>query len=132
MLNIINLRKWQQKKQQREGPLKTIYGTWAKIRQIVFERDNYTCQECGKTNGRLAVHHIIPRKDGGQDSMDNLVTVCDGVCHKKIEPYREKFTLSLTGGTYHRIRNLVGNVGNDEMMIIRLCEELEKKRIGGR
>jgi hypothetical protein len=47
--------------------------------QLVTKRDNYTCQVGGKTTGRLAVHHIIPRKDGGQDSIDNPVTVCDGV-----------------------------------------------------
>jgi 5-methylcytosine-specific restriction endonuclease McrA len=98
-LLFINPGEWQLNEQQLDGPLKTIYDTWEKIRGRVYERDNYTCQVCGKTNGRLAAHHIIPRRDGGQDSMDNLITVCDGVCHKKIEPYREKFTLFLTEET---------------------------------
>lgn len=118
-------REWPLKNQQRDLPLKT-YGTWPKIKEMTHERDVYRCQVCGKTNGKLDVHHIIPRRDGGQDSMDNLITVCDG-CHKKIEPYRERVTLFLTGVTYHRMRNLVGNVRNDEEMIIRLCEKVEKR-----
>jgi 5-methylcytosine-specific restriction endonuclease McrA len=126
-LKFLDTREWQQKEQQREGPLKTNYDTWPKIRGRVYERDNYTCQVCGKTDGRLAAHHIIPRRDGGQDSMDNLITVCDGVCHKKIEPYREKFNLFVTGETYHRMKDLIGNEGNDEAMLIRMCEELEKQ-----
>ena len=76
-------KEWQLKRKQREGPVKTVYGTLPKLRHIVLRRDNYTCQECGKING--TVHHKVPRKDGGQDSMDNLVTVCNGGCHKKAE-----------------------------------------------
>jgi hypothetical protein len=49
-----------------------------------------------------------------------------------LEQSKEKFDLSITGGTYHRAKNLVGNMGNDEVMMIRLCEELEKKRVGDR
>ncbi len=65
----------------------------------------------------------------GQDSTDNLITLCNGDCHKKLEPYRETFALFITGDTYNRMSNLVGNVGNDEEKIIWLCEELEKQRL---
>lgn len=118
-------REWPLKNQQRDLPLKA-YGTWPKIKEMIRERDDYRCQVCGKTNGKLDVHHIIPRRDGGQDSMDNLITVCDG-CHKKIEPIRKRFIISITGDTYCRARNLVSNARNDEELIIRLCEELEKR-----
>ena len=30
------------------------------IRPIISERDNYTCQKCGKEHCRLHVHHIVP------------------------------------------------------------------------
>jgi len=45
----------------------------------VFSRDNFTCQNCGlrdTTGRRLAISHIIPRKYGGTDSIDNLETLC--------------------------------------------------------
>jgi HNH endonuclease len=115
--------------QQKQDPVKTTNDTWSKIRGIILERDDYRCQICGKASGRLDLHHIKPRRDGGQDSTDNLITVCNGACHTKLEPHREKFTISITGKAYHRMNNLVGNVGNDEEKIIRLCEELEKTRI---
>jgi HNH endonuclease len=97
-----------------------------------IERDDYRCQICGRTNGKLDVHHIIPRRDGGQDSMDNLITVCNGICHKKLEPVREKSTLSITEGTFSRISSLIGKAENGDVMISRLCEELEKERSGSR
>ncbi len=34
------------------------------------------CMLCGTTEG-LAVHHIIPIADGGTDTIDNMITLCD-------------------------------------------------------
>lgn len=55
------------------------------LRRQVRERDKYTCRLCGKEfkegpNHRLHTHHIIPRKFGGKDEIDNLLTLCDS-CH---------------------------------------------------
>ena len=49
----------------------------------VFERDNYTCQICGKKHERLEVHHIVFKSEGGSNSMSNLVSLCCD-CHEKI------------------------------------------------
>ena len=49
-------------------------------RYYVFERDNYTCQCCGKKNKILQTHHIIYRSNGGTNRVDNLITVCTD-CH---------------------------------------------------
>ena len=47
----------------------------------VFNRDNYTCQECGTTaNIEKAPHHVIFKSQGGSDTMENLVTLCQK-CH---------------------------------------------------
>ena len=46
-------------------------------------RDNYTCQCCGKKNCRVEVHHIVFRRNGGSDSLENLITLC-GDCHKSV------------------------------------------------
>jgi len=55
------------------------------ISPLVKERDNYTCQICGKTASKtsreLNVHHIDQNK--GNDSISNLITICVG-CHNKI------------------------------------------------
>jgi len=57
---------------------------WSDIRQKVLKRDNNVCQRCGKKIGKFHVHHILPRKKGGTDHYDNLITVCAS-CHKKVE-----------------------------------------------
>lgn len=49
------------------------------MRVKVFERDNYTCQMCGKTvkdGVKLEVDHIKPVSKGGSDDMSNLLTLC--------------------------------------------------------
>lgn len=45
-------------------------------RKNILKRDHYTCQYCGRTNMPMTLDHIIPRKLGGKDSWENLVTAC--------------------------------------------------------
>jgi len=49
-----------------------------KIRFEVFERDNFTCQYCGKKvpDVILEVDHIIPKSRSGKDDLINLITSC--------------------------------------------------------
>lgn len=49
---------------------------WRELREIVFERDDYTCQYCGVTNARLECDHIIPVSRGGSNELSNLTTAC--------------------------------------------------------
>ena len=58
------------------------YG-YANAREHALVRDNYTCQCCGKKNCRLEVHHIVFRRYGGSDRLENLITLCED-CHKAI------------------------------------------------
>ena len=53
------------------------------VKQAVLSRDNYACQVCGKTEGKLEVHHVVFKNNGGSDRMDNLVCLCKD-CHEKI------------------------------------------------
>lgn len=46
-------------------------------REAVLNRDNYTCQCCGKKHVKLEVHHIIFRSMGGTDDEKNLITLCE-------------------------------------------------------
>jgi PAS domain-containing protein len=65
---------------------------WRQIREKVLERDGYACRFCGTTNEEhlevtdrgLDVHHIIPRSDGGEDTMRNLAALCRS-CHRTME-----------------------------------------------
>ena len=54
------------------------------LRKAAILRDNCACQECGKSNCMLEVHHIRARRYGGSDTIGNLITLCEK-CHDKTE-----------------------------------------------
>lgn len=51
-------------------------------RKQVYARDGYVCALCG-CHDTLQIHHAIPRKDGGSDFPDNLITLCSK-CHAQV------------------------------------------------
>lgn len=79
-----------------EGEKGTGKDPWPRLSQAVLYRDSYRCRVCG--DSRLSampgnhsedrvhidaqVHHIVPRKDGGADTMRNLITLCSE-CHHR-------------------------------------------------
>lgn len=50
-----------------------------KTRFEVFKRDSFTCQYCGRTPPTviLQADHVIPRCEGGDDSLNNLIAACE-------------------------------------------------------
>jgi len=48
--------------------------TWSKTRERILRRDGYICQYCAQEAD--TVDHVIPRRLGGLDSDDNLVSAC--------------------------------------------------------
>ena len=60
------------------------------IRKAVILRDNCRCMECEKTNCRLEVHHIRPRRLNGSSTLGNLITLC-AKCHQKTEGVEELY-----------------------------------------
>lgn len=76
------------------------YG-YANAREHALVRDKYTCQCCGKKNCRVEVHHIKFRSDGGSDTLENLITLCED-CHKAI--HLGKIELKLKGKRRSNLR----------------------------
>jgi len=70
-------------------PSKKYPDSWNRLRHVIFERDHYICQMCGKKLDRSSpsrvpvCHHIKPLGIGGSNSFNNLVTVCPR-CHEII------------------------------------------------
>ena len=78
---------------------------YVKWRKEVFERDNYTCQECEIRGNTLHVHHRIPMRDIIKDhkitsleeankcnilwDISNGITYCDP-CHSIHDKYRRR------------------------------------------
>ena len=73
-----NLILWSEKQEY----LKSIH--WKQLRRIVLMRDNNTCKQCGCTKS-LNVHHITYKRLG-DESIDDLVTVCRN-CHQAIHDH---------------------------------------------
>lgn len=69
---------------------------WKEWRKKVFERDNHTCQECGKVGGYLEPHHIFPIRSDKENlfNTNNGITLCRP-CHQKTiwkeSNYQEKY-----------------------------------------
>ena len=49
----------------------------------VFNRDQYTCQYCGKGTRQLTLDHVIPRYRGGEHTWENVVSACILCNHRK-------------------------------------------------
>jgi hypothetical protein len=45
-------------------------------RERVFKRDGRFCQICGTDEGEMHIDHVIPRKVGGDHSLENLRVLC--------------------------------------------------------
>lgn len=61
------------------------------VRGKVLIRDNYTCQRCSWNHSmwnpsdprHVELHHVVHHVKGGQNSVENLITLCT-VCHHKL------------------------------------------------
>ena len=53
--------------------------SYERVRQQVLHRDGWRCQSCG-TMSNLEIHHKQFRSHSGDDSEENLITMCIA-CH---------------------------------------------------
>ena len=49
----------------------------------VLLRDSHTCQYCGRKTKALTLDHVIPRRQGGNQSWENIVSACIPCNHRK-------------------------------------------------
>ena len=64
---------------------------WYRIRELVFKRDNYTCQYCGKVGGKLEADHVMPFSKGGSNELSNLVTACRKCNRQKRDKSKDEY-----------------------------------------
>src|SRR5262245_18008821 len=81
-----------QKRRRRGGPRATGRAAasveeWKAIKAVVLTRAGWRWQACG-AGGRLDVHHVVKRAQGGSDfDLDQLVALCRR-CHAQTDaPY---------------------------------------------
>lgn len=55
-----------------------------KVKNAARKRDNTTCQKCGQRLIHIHTHHIVPLHLGGEDTVENLITLCKA-CHYEWE-----------------------------------------------
>lgn len=60
------------------------------LRKATILRDNNHCKLCGKSGCKLEVHHIMPRRLNGSDTIGNLITLCPD-CHARITGQEEQW-----------------------------------------
>jgi 5-methylcytosine-specific restriction endonuclease McrA len=61
---------------------------YAQLCRQVLERDSWRCQLCGRPS-QLQVHHLRFRSALGDDSLENLVTLCV-YCHAGIHGLKSR------------------------------------------
>lgn len=74
--------------------LETVRKISKSLRFDVFQRDNHTCQYCGRKPPQvtLVIDHLVPVSKGGTDDINNLVTSCDDCNSGKSDKLIESFT----------------------------------------
>ncbi|MEC2072496.1 HNH endonuclease [Alkalihalophilus marmarensis] len=87
------------------------------LKNRVKDRDEWSCVICESDKG-LHVHHKIPRKYGGVNHMDNLVTLCDS-CHPSIETadIRHAYTKCLANFKMNRYNKLNKPVSSNKSQL---------------
>lgn len=63
---------------------------WRDIRKQVLDRDGNACVQCGFDGKGLHAHHIVEKRNGGDEDLNNLVTLCNP-CHQRTHrPKKQK------------------------------------------
>lgn len=88
---------------------------WQRRRLEIFERDNWTCQQCGARNRELQVHHrwYVPGTAPWEVPDKALITLCH-ICHKDIAMNNAEVTVlqkTMIPDTYGSLRCAHSSLG---------------------
>lgn len=99
---------------------------WDDIRKKVYKRDGHKCVMCGK-KGKLHAHHIVPVRVSKNNSLSNLVSVCEK-CHRRLEEVG--FSILRNGGHQSDVRRIELQMIQEERQKLRqkYLQEKAKKR----
>ena len=53
----------------------------------ILKRANQGCMICGWNNATCDIHHIIPKKQGGNNDNENLIVLCPN-CHREVHCHK--------------------------------------------
>ncbi len=67
---------------QRRPRVRLDVASYKQLRLQMFQRDSWRCQSCGSMSN-LEVHHARFRSQQGDDTDQNLITLCSR-CHKQL------------------------------------------------
>lgn len=93
------------KKRRIKNIIKGTGGAYLRLRFKILNRDNFTCQYCGRTveDGiKLEIDHIHPESKGGKTTIDNLIVSCN-LCNIG------KFDVLLSLKSKEHIKNRISN-----------------------
>lgn len=63
------------------------------LRKQVKKRDHNRCKVChveDHRRGRLCLHHIVYRSEGGENTLENLITLCHE-CHLEVHSDKKRY-----------------------------------------
>lgn len=73
------------------------------VKAYVLHRDSYQCAKSPSHKGKLHVHHIEFKSNGGSDSPDNLIVLCE-TCHSELHKSKNAQKESLKLRTKQKAR----------------------------
>ncbi len=67
---------------QKLRPIRLEREQYEELRRAILQRDGWRCQFCGAMTN-LEVHHLQFRSHSGEDTEENLITICQD-CHSRV------------------------------------------------
>ena len=103
---------------------------WKVTRTMVLERDHHRCAYC--RSSAMTVDHIVPRAEGGGDSLSNLVACCGSCNAKKADKLLGILDTSHTTSMKPRYTPLFSSVEPARLGLWGTCQHVGGRTLLGR